>query len=273
MLIVVAAAVVLVVAGFWYWQRQHEPMPETPAPQTAPTQTPVAGNTPPKTMPVIREETPASTTTPSTTAPTADTTSQPAPPPIVQPPKQLDNSDTSVQNAVTQLDAQLPQWLMPEEQIRKWVMLVNQLADGKVPARNRPLEYPLTPFKVKQREGSLWLDPDDYHRADVLIKAITRIPPEMLARYYHAWEPLLQKAQDELGNDARFQDKLRQAIKRIEAVKPLDGEVKLEPVVITYRFVDPTLEQASALEKQMWRLGPDNTRLLQQYLRKLEPLL
>lgn len=193
----------------------------------------------------------------------------------VSPPIAVDQSDDTVKQAAADLNATFAQWLMPEEQLRKWVVLVNLVAEGKMPTKHRPLDYPLPPFQVVQKEGGLWVDPANEGRADSLILSVTAISPQQLARYYHAWEPLLQNAYAELGIGGLFRDRLLQAFARILAVKPLqeEFELKLKEDLKSYAFADATLENASAVEKFLWRLGAANTKRVQHYVRQLQPLI
>lgn len=192
---------------------------------------------------------------------------------IVPPPHHLTASDAVVLAAVTQLNPDLVQWVLPDDQVRKWVATINLLAEGKFPVKDRPLEMALPPFQVRTQGEALLLERSNYRRANALVKALTEMPPSRVARHYDAWRPLLQQAQDELGNGKRFDERLHTAIKRVLAVQPLTGDIALEAGVLKYTFADETLEKASALEKALWRLGPSNTLRIQNYLRHLQPLL
>lgn len=191
----------------------------------------------------------------------------------VPPPLQLDASDPALMEAADQLNPEVVQWLVPSDQIRKWVLAINLLAEGKFPVKNRPLEVALPAFQVRESAGQLWLERSNYRRATALIRAFTAVRPSRVAKQYAAWRSLLQKAQDELGNGKRFDERLDTAIRNVLAVKPLTGEVPLKAGVMKYTYADPALERASALEKALWRLGPSNTLRIQNYLRDLRPLL
>jgi hypothetical protein len=147
------------------------------------------------------------------------------------------------------------------------------MADGKLPAKNRPLDYPMTNFAVGLENGKLLLAPANYARADMLVDVFTAIPVESLAAYYHAWRPLLDKAYRELGGKGNFEQRLQAALDRVEAVPSLTTQPELVQPVVYYKYADPTLENASDVEKLMWRLGPGNTQKVQDYLHKLEPAL
>lgn len=243
---IIAAVVVLVILGGigWYLTRspaQPEPTPiATPAPQPTPAPTP----------PPAPAEPP-----------------QPAP---VTPPETLDHSDTKVHEAVMDIAPKLAQWFTPDEQIRKWVMLVNQLADGKLPSKERPLHYGMPNFMVERDGAMIRLDPANYARTNALIDAIIAIPPERLAAYYHSWRPTLDKAYAELGGSEGFDKRLREAIDRVLKAQPLTAAPRLVRPSVYYKYADPKLEKADDVEKLLWRLGPTNTKRIQDYLRRLQ---
>lgn len=223
------------------------------------------------TPPALAESGAAPSPTPST-APDS-TSNQPVRDDVVPPPLHLTASDAVVLAAVTQLSPEVVQWLLPDDQIRKWVATINLLAEGKFPVKDRPLEVALPPFQVRTQGETLLLERNNYRRASALVKALTEMPPSRVARHYEAWRPLLEQAQEELGNGKQFDERLQTAIARVLAVQPLTGEIELKAGVLKYTYADGTLEKASALEKALWRLGPSNTLRIQNFLRHLQPLL
>lgn len=243
--------------GVWGWrlQQQYPTAVQSVALGTPPSQ-PAA----PQPQPVRRD-----TPSPATDAP--------APKLHIGAPFELDHSDGQARAAAADIAARFAQWLTPEEQVRKWVALVDQIADGKLPEKNRPLHYPMAKFAVQRDGDKMLLDPADYARADQLIDTVTAIPVESLAAYYHAWRPLLDKAYAELGGRGGFDKRLRAALARVESVHSLTTQPELVQPVVYYKFADSTLEEASDVEKLMWRLGPANTQKLQDYLHKLEGVL
>ncbi|MDB6061747.1 MAG: hypothetical protein JWM78_1850 [Verrucomicrobiaceae bacterium] len=196
-----------------------------------------------------------------------------ATPPKVAVPDNLDNSDAAVQKALSDLAPQITQWLMPEAQIRKWVMLVDQVADGAVQREYRPLNYPMPPFQIRHGGDKLLLDPSNYQRATLLINVVTAIPPARLAPYYRTWYPRLNEAYRELGRGGGFDKRLHLAIDRILAAQPLTGTPELIRPSVYYKYADSEYENASDLQKFLWRIGPDNTLRLQKYLRSFEQAL
>lgn len=184
-----------------------------------------------------------------------------------------DISDSAVIAAANDLAPQLVQWLAPSEQVRKWVALVDQMAAGKLPRSYLPLDYPMTSFLTKQRHNRLMLNKANYRRADWLINVVTNISTVSLAHTYQTWLPQLNTAFRDIGGKGGFDKRLREAIHQVLVVQPLKSPADLTRIGDYYQFTDPKLEHASAFEKFLWRLGPDNTERLQSYLHELEPLL
>jgi hypothetical protein len=160
-------------------------------------------------------------------------------------------------------------WLIPEEQVRKWVLTVDLMAEGKLPRRYRPLNYPMAAFKVDEKAGALVSDPLNYERANILLDQVLAIEPARLASYYRQWQPLLDEAYRELGKPGTFDQRLRMAIKQVLAVKPRGEQASLKRPGVFYQYADPELEKSPELDRLLWRLGDDNTQRLQAYLQKL----
>lgn len=241
------------------------------------------------TVPTVNVES-ITTHKPATTAPqpvirnTPDPDQWASPEPIKQPspepastllpvPTDLDNSDPQVHHLVKILAPELTQWLLPQQQIRKWVATIDMMADGRYPRKYPAINFPLGKFAVEKKDGSLHQVSSNFKRADLLITTLTKIEPQQLADYYQQWQPIIEKAYKEQGKRDQFTDRVAQAIETIIALEPLPENAALKQPHVFYTYADPALEQRSDLEKLIWRLGPDNQQALQAYLKQLKPLL
>ena len=187
--------------------------------------------------------------------------------PLPEVPSSLAESDNRVKAALAILSPDLLRWATPKEQLRKWVSLVNNVADGRVPIKNRPIKLKVEPFTAEERSGKLYLSAANYSRAAGLIDALVAVEPDLMMRYYQAWKPLLDEAYNELGLGDDFDDRLLAAIERVLSVPVLEqADIQLKRPVVFYTFADKELEQAPELDRFLWRLGPDNTHKLQGYL-------
>lgn len=189
--------------------------------------------------------------------------------------EQLDDSDSVVADLVTQVSPTLAQWLVPQEQVRKWVLAVDLMAEGEYPTRHAPWSYPMPIFKVK--EVSSTADQERYmasaknsQRLNGLVDAMQAIPPRMLGKIYRAWLPLFEQAYGELGKQGTFAERVDLAVENLMAVDPVPQDALLKQPHVLYEYVDANLEKRSALEKAVWRSGEDNRQKLQAYLKELK---
>lgn len=197
--------------------------------------------------------------------------SRPVEDPIIPPPEKLSESDDDVMMVIDQISPKLTQWIVPEEQVRKWVLAVDLLAEGKLPQRHKPLEFPMPTFAVESLNDDEFVSEDsNAERMDTLINTVTAIPPKTLGRYYQSWLPLLEKAYGELGKKDDFKMRVDEAVERILKVEDIEGDERLVQPHVFYEFEDKNLEQKSALDKALWRMGKENREKLQAYLKELK---
>jgi len=193
------------------------------------------------------------------------------------PPTTLQHSDSQVLLAVADFAPQLAQWLLPSDQLRKWVLTVDLMADGKLPSRYRPINYPLSPFQV-ERQNAQPVTPGqasgqpataNYSRLQGIIDVVLATEPTTLAEYYRQWLPLLEQAYRELGKKDSFDARFRRALDKALAAQPLAKRPSLIRPSVLYQYADKSLEDANDIEKLLWRMGADNGTKIQGFLREL----
>ncbi|MFT7371978.1 MAG: hypothetical protein ACI9T9_000657 [Oleiphilaceae bacterium] len=186
------------------------------------------------------------------------------------PPNSLSGSDVHVFSVVDEINPKFKQWITPAEQIRKWVAFIDRIAQGKMATKYRPLIFKVSAFKAINKGGHLYPDPENYKRFNTLIEVVTSVRPDLLAGYYSYWLPIFDEAYAELGNDASFSKRVNLAIDNILAVNPLAIELAelKKPTSIIYKYSDTEIENNSDITKWVWRIGPENAKKLQHYLRE-----
>lgn len=189
------------------------------------------------------------------------------------PPREIDGSDDQVREAATALSPALGQWLQPQHQIRKWVALVDQMARFRLPNKHLPLSYDKEAFLVIKTEKGMANDPGNFRRWGPLVSAITSLDPKKVAIYYKKWSPFFESSYNELGNPQSFDNQLRTTIEHLLIVEPIPADAELRRPKVFYEYADPVLENADPLSKWLWRLGPDNMQVLQNWLRQLQSYL
>jgi hypothetical protein len=182
----------------------------------------------------------------------------------------LDETDPIVRRLLTELSShpQIAAWLATDGLIRNFTTVVLNVAEGKTPAALVRVLRPATPFAVRQSGEDLEIDPASYRRYDALADAFASVDAAGAARLYTMLKPRIADGYRELGYpDAPFDAALERAIVSLLRVPVLDGPVRVAPKGIVYRYEDDALEELTAAQKQLLRMGPRNVRLIQEKLR------
>lgn len=179
----------------------------------------------------------------------------------------LDDSDQLVRDGVVSLTRHegINAWLGTNELVRKAVVFTDNVSNGSVPRSQVAFMAPQGQFIAKQfSEDTYVMDEANYERYNRTTDILVSVDSRRAAEFYVLLRPLFQRAYDELGYPkAKFDDAIFKAIGRL-----LETPIKTEPVklvrpVVTYEYQDPKLEALSDAQKQLLRMGPRNTRLIQ----------
>lgn len=184
----------------------------------------------------------------------------------------LDASDAYVRDLGAGLsrDTTFVSWLGHDDLVRRFVAAVANVAEGASPAVHVPFLRPAETFRVLARGDRTVVDPATFRRHDPAVTALTSLDAAACARALARLEPLFDVAWRELGDPRQdFRGTLAAALARLTSVPVPEGEVEVVPEGAVWAFADPELERRAAVEKLLLRLGPDNARRLQGWLREL----
>lgn len=179
---------------------------------------------------------------------------------------ELDDSDAWLRNLIGQLSAhpELAEWLVTDEMVRRFVAIVDNLAEGTSPRSHLPFMEPDDAFKVVERDGRAFVDPASYQRYDTAVEAVTSIDSAGAAQLYTALLPLFREAYRDLGYPGQsFDDAMQLALGRLMETPVVRGDVEVVPKISSYELADPTLEELPSACKNFLRFGPKNLRQLQ----------
>jgi hypothetical protein len=234
--------IVVIGAGvaYYYNRKAHEPKPE-PAAQVQPAQT-VA----PPVNPIDQDAQSA------------------------KPLPDLASSDPEVQESlVGALGRSLEQVLVPKDIVRNVVVTIDNLPRKKVAIQMRPLK-PAGGELVVAPGGEPTLSPENAERYAALMTVVKNADVGQVVSVYRHFYPLFQQAYMNLGYpDGYFNDRLVEVIDHLLATPEVTGPIKLTQPSVFYQFADPSLEERSAGQKLMIRLGPENAAIVKQKLRAL----
>ena len=164
-------------------------------------------------------------------------------------------------------------WLNGDQILQKIVVQVDNMSRGEFVYQYSPLVAPNGSFSVieTEEEGIYILDTSSYARYNLYADFLAGLDQELLLAFYRYYEPLLDQAYIKLGNEpGAFRAAFAQALQDIQNTPVITGEIRLTRPLLSYEFEDQTLESLSMVEKQLMRMGPENTGKIQT---ALQPLL
>jgi hypothetical protein len=192
-------------------------------------------------------------------------------PPIDLPP--LDESDDVVRGLVKELSSNpsVAAWLMTDNLIRNFVVVVSNIAAGEPAARQVTVLRPKGGFQTEEHGEDLFINSRSYSRYLPLTTAASSVNPEGAARLYSTLKPRIDEAYAELGQgNTTFDQTLERALVLLLKTPIPQGRVPVEPNgAVGYRFADPALEKLTSTQKMLIRFGPENQRAVQTSLRNI----
>lgn len=158
--------------------------------------------------------------------------------------------------------------------IRLFVVVVDNAAEGASPRPHLGFLGFEGDFAVVERDGRLFADPVGYRRYDGIARTFSGLDAAACAAAYGSVKPLIDEAYRDLGYpDRPFDGTLKRALGRIVDVALPQEDVLLIKGEGAYHYEDPSLEALSGMERQVVRMGPANSRVVQESLRRLAAAL
>ncbi len=184
---------------------------------------------------------------------------------------ELDGSDEAVRDALVTLTPGIAPYLKTGQIIRRYMQIANDFSQGIRVARHFYFLRLPEPFSV-QDEGQQWvISENSYLRYANLAQAIDSINAAEWLELYIKFRPLMLQVFAEFSYPAghNLDDMVIGAARQI-----LSAPVISQPVVVVrqsgvYKYEDLKLEAMNSVHKQMVRMGPVNTRLIQKKISEL----
>lgn len=187
-------------------------------------------------------------------------------PTVILPP--FDESDAFVREQIAPFS--LPaEWVAQDHLLRRLAVFVDNAERGELSRRQLEFAKPEGRFRVIEKDGKLYADPNNARRFDPYLDRLESVDPATLAKLLGTLGPLIDDALEELGSTMRAGDALRAAIDRILEVPVQADALELIQPKVLYEYADPDFESLPPLDKQLLRLGPMNFARLKIYLRML----
>lgn len=227
--------------------------------------------------PIVREETPAPSPSPVIPTPVEPTVAviEPTEPEVVEEVIELpvlNESDDFLAERIEGLEtgARLLSLIVSEDVIRKFVVFVDNVADGNLPQLEYPVRRLGQAMAVRELDENLFeMQTVSYQRYTPLVDSLAAVNPEGALAIYRMMKPLFQEAYAEIGYPNRnFDTTLVRAIDTVLNARTAEGPFQLIKPKVMYVYADSEVERMSPVEKQLLRMGPQNAEKLKLALRQ-----
>jgi hypothetical protein len=229
----------------------------------------------PPTLPTVPE--PTAQKAPAPTAPAEPRIEHPVEVAPASPPlPELAASDPAFGSALAGVlgKASFEQYFVPENLVRHFVATIDNLPRKQLASRLTPVKPVPGPLRTTGQDASLAIAPDNAARYTPFVRAMEAVDSRKLVAVYVQFYPLFQQSYAELGYPSRyFNDRVFEVIDHLLAAPDLSGPIALTQPKVLYEFADPALQDLSAGQKILVRIGPDNEAKVKAKLREIRKLL
>jgi hypothetical protein len=161
-----------------------------------------------------------------------------------------------------------PDWL------RRAIRATGDVAAGRVPRDLFHYAAPTEPFSVEGVGRDTVISTASYRRYDAFADGVGGISPAAVRALFVALRAPIDEASDLLGEPpAAFDTVVKGALLRVEAAPVVDGDVLVRKQGGSFVFEEARLEALGNFEKQLLRMGPRNTRVLQSKAKEIREAL
>tara|TARA_B110000858_G_scaffold198442_1_gene265095 strand:+ start:59986 stop:60864 length:879 start_codon:yes stop_codon:yes gene_type:complete len=184
----------------------------------------------------------------------------------------LNDSDGFVLEGLRTLQngAALMRVLADEQLIRSIVVFVDNISRGDFPQTGLPYKRIGQEMSVRNIDENLFMmEANSHERFNQLIDSFVAVDTDQAMILYRTLQPLFQQAYAEIGSrNVNFDDTLRSAINAVLRSPNIEGPYQLVKPSVMFLYADANIENMEAMQKQLIRIGPENTEKLKAKLRQ-----
>ena len=186
----------------------------------------------------------------------------------------LDESDNEVKQSLGEyLTEQSLGLLVTEDMVRRTVVFVDNLAQGKVAKKHIPLSAPVDSFMALESDIII-TDPNSFERYTPYVDMLSQMSNAQIIRLYKKFQPLIFEAYEEIGYEGEdFNYTLNEAISELLETQIPETSLPLIKDSVTYSYAYPEWEKLSDAQKQFLRMGPANMKRVKNKLAAVQKSL
>ena len=226
-----------------------------------------------ETIPTVKPKSPENVGIDTVTLPEYPIPKPPPKTPAVQLPE-LDESDDALRNALSTVLPDIKLYLSNEDIVRNIVVTVDNLSRDVIAIEKRAIKPVRGTFFVTEKDEVTLLSAKNFLRYTNMIRSLESVDLATLTETYFDHYALFQEAYEELGYpDSYFNDRVIEIIDHM--LLPIDApqDVTLVRPKGLYKFAKEDLEQLSAGQKVLLRVGPDHASVIRNRLKDLRKQL
>jgi hypothetical protein len=161
-----------------------------------------------------------------------------------------------------------------EEVARRIVATVDNLPRESYATRLNPVKPMGGALRVSGSDETLAIAPANAARYAPFVRLAESVDAATAVALYTRFYPLFQQAYVDLGYpNGYFNDRLVAVIDHLLETPEVAGPIRLTVPHVLYEFADPRLEERSAGQKALLRMGPENAAKLKARLREVRAAL
>ena len=164
----------------------------------------------------------------------------------------------------------LDQFVAGDYIVERSVAIVDALRRGEVPYKLLPVGRPSKSFSVSDDGLRVTMDPSGFSRYDGFAQWVNGIDVMAIVKLLDDYEQIATQALSRMGvGDFDIRSAVLAATTEILATPIAPQSPELMKREANWVYMDPELEALSSLQKQVLRMGPENSEIVQAKAREL----
>lgn len=200
---------------------------------------------------------------------------EPKPVIVPDPLPPLNESDAGITQALGELVGadSMDIYLVRDQVISRTVAMIDSLTSRQVPAQINPVKPAEDTFIVETRGDQIVMSAENFARYDDYVALIQNVDTKALMKVYRRHYPLFQLAWRENGGEGSFRKRLIEVIDNLLETPDVPGPVYLTKPEAFYLFVEPGLEEMTAGQKILVRMGSANAAVVKEKLSEIRAIV
>lgn len=191
------------------------------------------------------------------------------------PPATLEDADDYLREVYEGQHPLINELLEHDHVLNKLVAAADATWRNQSPTSSLKFLNPKGKLGVTRRDEKVFLSNDNYNRYEPYLEGLDRVGDKRILDSYLLLRPLLRNAHEQLGNPhVKWDQLLGEILDKLSAMEvPTKAPELTKAGDSVFIFADPVLEKKSFAHRLLIRMGPNNSRRLQEKIRNFQAAL